>query len=92
MEDVAAENVDKVTKVAKDVEDHVQSSWNRNIGTWTLFFTMVGVFVFMLVMIQMAPKGKGCVFFCPEKPHPDEFCRKLPNGKMECVRIDGESR
>lgn len=92
MEDVATENVDKVTKVTKDVEEHVQSSWTRNVGTWTFFFTMMGVFVFMLVMIQMAPKGKGCVFFCPEQPRPDEFCRTLPNGRMECVSIDEERR
>eukprot|EP00977_Amphora_coffeiformis_P007368 scaffold1595_cov171-Amphora_coffeaeformis.AAC.9 len=90
MEDVATENVDKVTQVAKDVQDHVQSSWNRNIGTWTLFFTMVGVFVFMLVMIQMAPKGKGCVFFCPQQPRPDEFCRTLKSGRVECIRMDEE--
>lgn len=88
MEDAATDNVHQVTNVAKDVQDHVQSSWNRNIGTWTLFFTMVGTFFFMLVMIQMAPKGKGCVLFCPPQPRPDEFCRTLPNGRTECIRMD----
>ena len=90
LEDTVTEKVKQVSDVAKDVEEHVQSSWNRNIGTWTLFFTMVGVFVFMLVIIQMAPKGKGCVFFCPEKPRPDEFCRTLKNGRLECIRMDEE--
>ena len=88
LEDTATENVQQVTKVAKDVEEHVRSSWNRTFGTWTMLFTMVAAFFFVIVIIQMAPKGKGCVFLCPEQPHPDEFCRTLPNGKMECIRMD----
>jgi hypothetical protein len=91
MEDLATENVQQVSAVAKNVQDHVQASWSRTIGTWTLFFTMLGVFIFTLVMIQVAPKGKACVFFCPPKPQPDEFCRTLPNGRRDCIRIEPES-
>lgn len=91
MEDLATENVQQVSEVAKDVRDHVQSSWSRTIGTWTLFFTMLGTFVFTLVMIQVAPKGKACVFFCPPNPRPDEFCRTLPNGRLEYIRVEPES-
>ena len=92
LEDVAADNVQKVTDVAKDVQDHVQSNWNRNIGTWTMLFTIVAAFFFCIIIIQMAPKGKGCVFFCERQPHPHEFCRTLPGGRKECIRIDDEDK
>jgi DNA-directed RNA polymerase specialized sigma24 family protein len=85
MEDLAADNVQKVSEVADDVKHHVSASWSRTIGTWTMIFVMLGAFLFCLVTIQMAPKRKGtCLFYCPT-PDTELFCRLLPTGQKECV-------
>jgi hypothetical protein len=86
MEDIASENVVKVTQVAQDVQQHVAANWTKAIGTWTLLFTVLGTFLFCLVTISMIPKRSGaCLFFCAKTD--EQFCRILPGGRKECINV-----
>lgn len=70
LEKETSEKVDQVKNITEKVEDHVKKSWTQSIGTWTLLFTIVGIFAFTLVTIVMAPKRKNvpCLFFCGDVP------------------------
>jgi hypothetical protein len=65
MEDVVEQNVQDVTKVVQNVQQHNANTWKTSIGTWTLLFTLVGVFVSCLLTIFTIPKrADACLFFC----------------------------
>jgi len=65
LERVAEQNVVDVTKVVRDVTDHNQRQRRRMWGTWTLLFTVVGIFVFCLMTIFTIPKRPNtCLIFC----------------------------
>ena len=89
LEQVASDNVDQVTQVTKDVQQQVSSGWKRSIGTWTLFFTLVGIFVVSVMTISLFPKRSGCFLFvfCGKKqPARDtRFCRTLADGTLDCL-------
>lgn len=89
MEDIAADNVEKLTRVSSDVKQHVSKTWMKTIGRWTMIFTIAGSFVFTLFTIQMLPKHKGaCLFFCSDEKRNKRLCRTLPSGDQECISID----
>lgn len=68
MEQVVEQNVQDVTQVAQNVQDHNTRAWKSTIGTWTLLFTIVGIFVFTLLTIFTIPKrSDACLFFCSSK-------------------------
>jgi hypothetical protein len=97
--DAAEENVDGVTKVAGDVRERNRASWRRTVGTWTMLFTVVGVFVATLLTIVVVPKQRPgrsgnapCLFFCPSRTtttteEDEKFCRTLPGGRQECIDV-----
>jgi hypothetical protein len=58
METVAGQNVDDVKLLTKNVSQHVSQGWKKAIGTWTLLFTLVGIFCFCLMTIYTIPKRK----------------------------------
>ena len=101
LEQVTTENVEAVSQVAQDVSEHVRQGWTKSLGTWTMLFVLVGVFVLTLLIILMAPKRRDVpcfFFFCDSYSHStvpapatnsDQFCRILPNGEQECLA--GES-
>lgn len=83
MEDTAAHNMEQVTQVARDTEQHVKAGWTRSVATWTLFLTVVMAFLASLVIIGTIPKRpQACLFFCKNQQN---FCRVLANGKQECL-------
>lgn len=91
MEDVAAENVDHLSSVARDVNEHVAQGWGKAVGTWTLIMTVAAAFVFCMITIQIIPKRQGaCLIFCG-KPD-DQFCRFLANGEKECINNSKENK
>ena len=98
LETVTSENVDAVSKVTEDVQQHVQKSWTKTLGTWTVLLTLVGIFAFTLVTILMAPKRRDmpCIFFCPDdnvKHHsipPSHYTPEYENDQTFCrVMRDG---
>ena len=84
MEDIAAENVEKVTEVTQDVTAHVQKGWIRTWGTWTMLIAVASSFLFSLSVIYMIPKYNS-----PPQQHqpPSQLCRMV-NGKQECLDIN----
>jgi hypothetical protein len=88
METVAGHNVEAVTDVAAATQQHVQRGWRRSVTTWTVLFAIGVAFVATPLTILTIPQRKlsssrSCLFFCPQTPRPDQFCRTLPNGKQE---------
>ena len=75
METVVEQNKQDVTKVVQNVQQHNASSWRSTLGTWTLFFFLVGVFVVCFMTILTVPKRpEACIFFC--KSSTDQFLLK----------------
>jgi hypothetical protein len=67
MEDVVEQNVQDVTKVVQNVQQHNANTWKSSIGTWTLLFSLVAVFVACLMAIFTIPKrADACLFFCTD--------------------------
>jgi hypothetical protein len=90
METVAEHNVEAVTDVAAATQQHVQRGWRRSVTTWTVLFAIGVAFVATPLTILTIPQRKlsssrSCLFFCPQTPRPDQFCRTLSNGKQACV-------
>ena len=65
LEAVAEENVNDVTKVAKDVSEHNSDTNKSTWATWTVLIALVGVFCFSLITIFTIPKSpSACLFMC----------------------------
>mmetsp|Transcript_1729 Transcript_1729/g.2545 ORF Transcript_1729/g.2545 Transcript_1729/m.2545 type:complete len:759 (-) Transcript_1729:8-2284(-) len=67
MEDLAAENINKVGKAAENVQEHNKRAWSSTIATWTWLMIAIGLFVFCMVTIKMVPRrANACLFNCKD--------------------------
>ena len=65
LEDVAEQNVQDVTQVAQNVQQHNRARFKSNLGTWTMMLSLLGVWAFTLVTIFTIPKRpNACLLFC----------------------------
>ena len=65
LEDVAEQNVQDVRIVSQNVQQHNTKRWRSQLGTWTLLFSLVGIWVFSLVTVFTIPKRpNACLLFC----------------------------
>ena len=88
MEDLATNNVEKVSKVADKVTDHNQKSWRNTLATWTIIFTVLGSFLFCMMTIRMVPKQRNkCLFFCGTRQ--EDVCNRMDDGSIVCVDKNG---
>jgi Ankyrin repeats (3 copies) len=75
LESVAEQNVQDVTQVAQNVKDHNIKRSRSNWATWTLLFTLVGIFCFTLMTIFTIPKSPNACLLCIGKK--DSLPRRL---------------
>mmetsp|Transcript_1065 Transcript_1065/g.1355 ORF Transcript_1065/g.1355 Transcript_1065/m.1355 type:complete len:839 (-) Transcript_1065:136-2652(-) len=67
MEDLAAENINKVGKAAENVKEHNKRAWSSTIATWTWFMVVIGLFIFCMITIKMVPRrANACLFRCKD--------------------------
>jgi len=85
MEDLAVDNVDRVTQVAQDTQDHVRQSWKTSFMTYTMIFVILGSFFTTFMVIRIVPKRSNtCIpfFTCPRHK------RAQPQQSQQCVVLD----
>ncbi|KAG7358573.1 ankyrin repeat domain protein [Nitzschia inconspicua] len=75
LETMAEQNVHDVSQVAQSVKDHNVRTSRSSWATWTLIFTLVGVFCFTLMTIFTIPKSPHACLLCIGKK--DSLPRRL---------------
>ena len=59
LEKVAEQNVQDVTAVTQNVQNHNTTRQKSNWGTWTMLFVIIGIFITLLITIFTIPKTSG---------------------------------
>ena len=85
LETVAEHNVHDVTKVDQNVRDHNVKTSRSNWATWTLIFTLVGIFCFTLVTIFTIPKSPHARLLCIGKK--ESLPRRLLGKAIQALKI-----
>jgi hypothetical protein len=60
MEDIAQANLDNVSSTTKKVEQRLamKKGWKKKIATWTMIFTVIGMWVLCFMIMRTVPKRK----------------------------------
>jgi hypothetical protein len=60
MEDIAQANLDNVSSTTKKVEQRLakKKGWKKRIATWSMIFTVIGMWVLCFMIMRTVPKRK----------------------------------